>query len=306
MRNSPLRSLCLAISSPSTSSSSSFSTSNRTSSQSKGKGKEVTNQNSSDSTTSNLPESIKSLMRISAQSVGVITSYIQQPSSTSSQKEERSVHGATLSSFTTVSLEPPIVAFSLRTPSRLADALLCPPMKVSNPSSTSPSNSNPSTSSSTTTSEAHFIINILSSTQSSIASSFAKPGLKHYSQKDWKAPSIKETDSTIKQRLEEGHHPLDLFPHQPSEIAGGVPFLNESIGALACSVLRKFDLDDFDGLVQEGKVKGQERKSDGSQLFLARVHAVEGMEMGKENGKDEKLPLVYWKQKFCTVGDEVE
>jgi len=269
---------------PSRASQAFFSTSSRTfdTPDRKGKGKETSPETSPDE----LSDSIKSLMRISAQSVGVITSYTNgpSPSSTSTKEQDRLVHGATLSSFTTVSLQPPIVAFSLRTPSRLADALLSP---VKSPTSS-------------TSTPAHFIINILSSSQASIASSFAKPGLKHYYQKDWEAPTIGGQGSNG----EAEDHPLEKFDHQPSKIAGGVPFLNKSLGALACSVLKKFDLDDFEGLIDIGG-NGEGRKSDGSQLFLAKVHAVEGLDgVGNEEMKC-RLPLVYWKQRFCTVGEEV-
>ena len=73
-----------------------------------------------------LGESIRKLMRTSAQPVAVIAAFLPLEKDEHGEPlpgQDRHIHAATLSSFTTVSLAPPLVAFSLRLPSRLVDAL---------------------------------------------------------------------------------------------------------------------------------------------------------------------------------------
>ena len=65
---------------------------------------------------STIANSLRNVMRTSAQPVAVITTNLSKIND--DESKEQYVHGATLSSFTTVSLDPPLVAFSLRIPSR--------------------------------------------------------------------------------------------------------------------------------------------------------------------------------------------
>ncbi|KAH7335200.1 flavin reductase like domain-containing protein [Rhizoctonia solani] len=93
---------------------------------------------------------LRDLMRSSAQPVTVMTTRLGDA--------KRTCHGAVLSSFTSVGLHPfPLVAFAIRKPSRLADALHA--NKLAQPNSM------------------HGIINILADHQSEISKMFSRPDL---------------------------------------------------------------------------------------------------------------------------------
>lgn len=167
-----------------------------------------------------------------------------------------------------MSLDPALVAFSLRTPSRLADALEYDAQRNSR-------------------GEAHFIINILSTRQEDAAQGFSKPGLE-----PWDLVS-----SSSAGRVEQ--HPFQSTPIHPSGVARrkgealAVPVLSHSVGALACSVVQRIDLGQLDP-----SSEGQAADADttGSDVFIAKVHAIEDLEEGQE-----QLPLVYWQRRFTTV-----
>ena len=97
-----------------------------------------------------------SLMRSTAQSVSVITTVLH-PSSETRGVLKPVYHGATLSSFASVSMYPyPVVAFALRTPSRMANSLwdtqrACDRFKP------------------------HMVINLLSASQAQQALQFSRP-----------------------------------------------------------------------------------------------------------------------------------
>ncbi|TFY64656.1 hypothetical protein EVJ58_g2475 [Rhodofomes roseus] len=89
-------------------------------------------------------------------------------------------HGATLSSFTSIALDPhPLVAFSLRIPSRMATSLssahASPPSPNSHPTPTPPTNAAPAYASPHL--PAQLVINILSAAQPAVAARFARPDL---------------------------------------------------------------------------------------------------------------------------------
>ena len=70
---------------------------------------------------STLNHALKGVLRDSAQSVAVVTSYMPSENRAGPHSE---FHGATLSSFSSIALDPhPLVAFSLRIPSRMATSL---------------------------------------------------------------------------------------------------------------------------------------------------------------------------------------
>ncbi|KXN86716.1 hypothetical protein AN958_09707 [Leucoagaricus sp. SymC.cos] len=112
-------------------------------------------------------EQLRELLRETAQPVAVVTAFMPPSSASSQQTTNRSSlsvkalhHGATLSSFTSIAMDPyPLVTFALRIPSRMATTL--------NLAASLPQNKTP----------AQMVINILSSTQSKHALAFSRPDL---------------------------------------------------------------------------------------------------------------------------------
>lgn len=100
------------------------------------------------STEEKVKNDLRNLLRHSAQPVAVVTSLMR------STESEHLYHGATLSSFTSIAMEPhPLVAFSLRIPSRMSHSLNAIP--------TGPG--------------AHMVVNILSADQAETAIAFSRP-----------------------------------------------------------------------------------------------------------------------------------
>ncbi|KIM88134.1 hypothetical protein PILCRDRAFT_814040 [Piloderma croceum F 1598] len=92
-------------------------------------------------------ERLRSLLRETAQPVAVVTSNLQH---------SPTHHGATLSSFTSIAMDPyPLISFSLRIPSRMATALKAADSR----------------------SKSHLVINVLSAAQESTAVRFSRPDL---------------------------------------------------------------------------------------------------------------------------------
>ncbi|EPT01011.1 hypothetical protein FOMPIDRAFT_1030189 [Fomitopsis schrenkii] len=98
---------------------------------------------------------LRALLRETAQPVAVVTSLMPahaSPSTPHALPSASRFHGATLSSFTSIALDPhPLVAFSLRIPSRMAASL--------------------------STAHASLVVNILSAAQPAVAARFARPDL---------------------------------------------------------------------------------------------------------------------------------
>jgi flavin reductase (DIM6/NTAB) family NADH-FMN oxidoreductase RutF len=96
------------------------------------------------------------LLRETAQPVSVVTSIMPSSISGTADKGKPRYHGATLSSFTSIAMDPyPLVAFSLRIPSRMAQSL-----KFAHPHMPS-----------------QMVINLLSAPQSSTAVQFSRPDI---------------------------------------------------------------------------------------------------------------------------------
>ncbi|PWN51261.1 hypothetical protein IE53DRAFT_305139, partial [Violaceomyces palustris] len=178
-----------------------------------------------------LCDKIKALMRSSAQPVSIIASFLPEeeggkghagrnssPTSPSA-RQGRLVHGATLSSFSSISLSPPLISFSLKTPSRMADALIR----------------------GSSSGEPHFILNVLSHLQADAAAAFSRPGL---------VPFLHDQDPSDKA------HPFEAQETFPSTHAGGIPVFRKSLGSLACSVVNLLDLSKVEGGVPASASNG--------------------------------------------------
>lgn len=104
-----------------------------------------------------LTTQLRSLLRQTAQPVAVITSLLRSPES----PNVNSFHGATLSSFSSIAMDPyPLVAFSLRIPSRMATSLTHAFSRKD-----------------ALDYESDMVINILSAAQASTAVLFSRPDL---------------------------------------------------------------------------------------------------------------------------------
>ncbi|KAM6496750.1 Flavin reductase like domain containing protein [Amanita muscaria] len=98
---------------------------------------------------------LRVFLRDTAQPVAVVTSFMPNNENEISSSAVR-YHGATLSSFTSIAMDPyPLVAFALRIPSRMATSLKA--AQADQPS--------------------HMVINLLSAEQSSVAVTFSRPDL---------------------------------------------------------------------------------------------------------------------------------
>lgn len=224
-----------------------------------------------------LSESIKMLMRGSAQPVAVIAAFMPQKADSS-----KHIHAATLSSFTTVSLAPPLVAFSLRLPSRLADALRAGVMEHRILS--------PSVSAAAPTDKPHFLIHLLSQSQQNVSNYFARPGV----------PPLRVGD-----KVSPGN-PFVENKTTPSRAVDGMHVLDESLGAFACSLVSQIDLTspDLHGTMFTTPADGAHAEEKGSALFIARINSVEHAD-GKggimPTLAHDRKPLVYYRQKYGTI-----
>lgn len=103
-----------------------------------------------------LKQDLRILLRHVAQPVAVVTTFMRGDS------DAATFHGATLSSFTSIAMDPyPLISFALRIPSRMA---------ISLDAAASDSLQDPSTPS-------HLVVNLLSAQQASIAINFSRPDL---------------------------------------------------------------------------------------------------------------------------------
>lgn len=293
-------------------------------------------------------EQLRLLMRASAQPVAIITAFlpppkVERPSAGASAflapkriypshgahaddgRERTLVHGATLSSYSSVSLDPPRVAFSLRIPSRLADALLHDALAYAFPRPAS-----------RTAPEPHFVINLLSSQQADIARTYAHPGLAPYdvarkslAEANSPSPSLSSSSdaSGESEKTDENIHPLDLNAiafseyahpaHSSQETKGeGVPFLVDAVGALACRIIRVVDLADSP-VVETRAIPDQSLETrlrararlPGTFLFIAEVCGVERTRqplraMDHYPPQSRRKPLLYCNRAFVSVDDE--
>jgi flavin reductase (DIM6/NTAB) family NADH-FMN oxidoreductase RutF len=223
---------------------------------------------------------LRELLRETAQSVAVVTARLpdraRHPSTTPTY------HGATLSSFTSIALDPlPLVAFSLRVPSRMASALHThvAPAPASSPA------------------PAHLIINILSAAQPHLADRFARPDLHP---RPFADPHVHWTHSQDGLPILSG-----ALGALSCRVVSSVPLAH-----LGESHARAFD--DAPNGEGEGQGGGEGQVSQASagtglasELFIARVLRVEHVPLPEDDEHDAglyKLPLLYHRRRYTTVG----
>ncbi|TEB33026.1 hypothetical protein FA13DRAFT_1610875, partial [Coprinellus micaceus] len=217
-----------------------------------------------------LKSSLRALLREVAQPVAVVTSSkkAQALSSTPSPEttQHHLFHGATLSSFSSISMDPhPLVAFALRVPSRMATTLtaLAPtPFSRSSLPPRQPSSGG------TDRDPTHLVLNILSSNQHAFACSFSRPDLHP--------------------------HPFESAPYTLS--VDGLPILDRALGALSCKVVARVKLSELGGT--EDPLSGIWSHNDGrgvaSELFIAQVVRVEDVP------NQRAIPLLYRRQGYTS------
>lgn len=223
---------------------------------------------------SGVREALRPLLQHTAQPVSVLT--------VRSASGDDAYHGATLSSFSSISFHPfPIISFALQLPSRSADALQS---HFTEPRATSSSNSP----SSPGTVDAHLVINILSAEQSQTAVRFSRPDLHPHPFAD----------------------PQTRYTTTPE----GNPILLDTLGALSCTLLSSLPLGaaaDPHVLARAMEVHALPPREEllpgasASMLYLARVVRVEDTRGGAgrppKSEADWPMPLVYHRRQYGTV-----
>ena len=214
-----------------------------------------------------LKHDLRAVLRDIAQPVAVVTSMLP-PGMTNNAGGK---HGATLSSFTSIAMDPyPLVAFSLRIPSRMASALEHLSTKSFSERSRSGSER-----------KAHMVVNLLSASQADLAIKFSRPDL---------YPD-----------------PFSSTPFSLSE--DGMPILHGVTSAISCQLVsRAFPLHDLEYLAGGGGQKDHLEMpvlgagEVASELFLARVTRVETPVPGENLGEtdDLSLPLIYHRRTYTT------
>ncbi|KAI0343344.1 hypothetical protein BDW22DRAFT_1356972 [Trametopsis cervina] len=236
---------------------------------------------------SGMRNDLRKLLRQTAQPVAVVTSLMPPPESHNpshmhskgkAHEKHARFHGATLSSFSSIAMDPhPLIAFSLRIPSRMATTL-----KLAHAHYTPSGSSTQTTSNPLANLPTHMVVNILSAHQADIAAQFARPDLYP--------------------------HPFESVPYRLSE--EGLPVLEGALGALSCKLAAaSWPLHDLESL-KHGRREDREWVGDGvpSELFIGQVVRVEstavggGDRIGDEEPKT-RTPLLYYQQRYVTVDD---
>lgn len=208
---------------------------------------------------------LRQLMRQVAQPVAVVTCSLP-PSSLPN-------HGATLSSLSSISLSPPLVAFSLRLPSTLASYLQPPKGGGCGFASCSMSAIVPLP---PVQELPRFTVHLLSGEQEAVARAFAR-----------QAPIATDTNPPP----EEATTPAQ---DGPTNDAFSMELFEQldagSLGAFECTILKALPLKDFAGTKKDGEAEE-------SELFIARVEAVRL----PEEGALRKGSLVYCGHEYGVV-----
>lgn len=202
-------------------------------------------------------------------------------------------HGTTLSSFTSLTLHPhPLVAFSVRLPSRMADYLRPPPKPTQLPSA---------------------LQQLAASLPEPPLPPFPLPrpaqdllaSVQRLTSPQPVTPGPRLTVSLLSKSNETIAHTMST-PQADQAAAFALPHtwdtadppaLLDSIGKLRCEVVTSIPLRDVCGGC-EADDDGSAGTHPGSELFICRVLAVENGEAG--GGK----PMLYWRQKYIGVEEE--
>ncbi|KAF9499601.1 hypothetical protein BDN71DRAFT_127525 [Pleurotus eryngii] len=224
---------------------------------------------------------LREILRETAQPVAVITSWMP-PSSSHEGDGYSKYHGATLSSFTSVAMDPyPLVSFALRIPSRMGATLKS---LYSDPRPGQEFGGENS---------AHLVMNLLSASQACAAHKFARPDL-------YPHPFDSSSNSAKSENI----------PYFVSK--DGLPVLEGSLGAFSCRLVAPaIPLHDLSYLVNLGQAHTEPRSlprlppgSVISELFIAQVMRIELESPSPSIGME---PLLYHRRSFTSCkGDESE
>ncbi|PWY97909.1 hypothetical protein BCV70DRAFT_202400 [Testicularia cyperi] len=215
------------------------------------------------------------------------------------ESEERWIHGATLSSFSSISLQPPLISFAIRTPSRLSDSLKHAYLQSKDAASRPTSEPFPSPSSSSSLSsegeqnqprprKGHFILNLLAAEQVDLAGTYARPGLDPL-RYPLPPPTSSSNDSSTR-------HPLLQHPVTPTAEAAGIPRLDDALGSFTCAVVDAINLASYSPTVApaaadpHSNAHAHAHAPESSILYIAQI-----LNVYKGSGS---TPLLYCNQKF--------
>lgn len=213
---------------------------------------------------STVSDQIRRVMRESAQPVALITTFLP----TKQDRGARLIHGATLSSFTSISLQPNLVCFSMKTPSKLADSLL-----------------HHRTNREKAGNQVDFVVNVLAQGQADLASAYAVPG----------TPPLLHPPPQAQEGKEEEKHPLmEAGLIEVNE--GTVPVVKGALGAFGCQVVDTLDLSTYANKDAAEEAEGESK----SILYIAKVLHV--YTPSHPNAAQQK-PLIYRKATFVSTSD---
>ncbi|KAG9223955.1 hypothetical protein CCMSSC00406_0004429 [Pleurotus cornucopiae] len=225
---------------------------------------------------------LREILRETAQPVAVITSWMP-PSSSHESDGYSKYHGATLSSFTSVAMDPyPLVSFALRMPSRMGATLKSLYSDTRRGQEFGGGENS-----------AHLVMNLLSASQARAAHKFARPDL-------YPHPFDSSSNSAKSENI----------PYFVSK--DGLPVLEGSLGAFSCRLVAPaIPLHDLSYLENLGQAHTEPRSlprlppgSVISELFIAQVMRIELEPPSPSTGMK---PLLYHRRSFTSCkGDERE
>ncbi|KAG7571325.1 hypothetical protein FFLO_00677 [Filobasidium floriforme] len=253
----------------------------------------------------------RSLHTVGDQLRNVMRSVPQPVAIVITRLEDGTHHGATLSSFTSISLSPPLVSFSLRLPSRLATALQSngsDTISQSPEKALSRTRTGASSVSGQTNPGQTFTVSLLSKSNELLAHTFSQARSEHENM-------VRDTSL--------------WEPFSDSSRESGLPVVKGGLGALECRVVGWLPLNELESslgtldgmkngeravsgpasrapLLAKGNsstVKdGGNEGSTGSMLFLAQVERVTQRKRdGEQEGELDMKPLVYENQRYVTT-----